>query len=257
MEIRVLGAHNSESANTGLVSFLIDDVLALDAGSLTSGLSLSEQNRVSSILLTHYHYDHIRDVAAIALNASYHLKTIKVYSLVVTLDALESYIVNGVIYPKFTEGPTPEKPSLKFFPVEPNRVQSIDGYQVVAVPANHTIPTVGYQITSRDGKSLLYSGDTTKGCAAYWRELSPQILFTEVTLPNRFEKYAAESGHLSPNLLKQELTEFGKMKGGLPPVILVHMSPQLESEIKKEIDEIAMELETPITLGYKGMRVSL
>jgi phosphoribosyl 1,2-cyclic phosphodiesterase len=68
MEIRILGAHNVESANTRLTSVLVDGVLAMDAGALTSSLTFAEQEKVSSILLTHCHYDHVRDVAAIALN---------------------------------------------------------------------------------------------------------------------------------------------------------------------------------------------
>jgi ribonuclease BN (tRNA processing enzyme) len=71
MEIRILGAHNVESATSKLVSLLVDDVLAVDVGSLTSSLSLEEQQKVSNILLTHCHYDHVRDLAAVALNISY------------------------------------------------------------------------------------------------------------------------------------------------------------------------------------------
>ena len=63
MEIRILGAHNVESANTRLTSLLVDGVLAVDAGALTSSLTFAEQEKVSSILLTHCHYDHVRDVA--------------------------------------------------------------------------------------------------------------------------------------------------------------------------------------------------
>ena len=41
MKIRILGAHNIESAKTGCTSFLIDDVLAVDAGALTRNLSFA------------------------------------------------------------------------------------------------------------------------------------------------------------------------------------------------------------------------
>ena len=43
MEVRILGAHSSEAEGQRMVSFLIDGVLVLDAGGLTSALSLSEQ----------------------------------------------------------------------------------------------------------------------------------------------------------------------------------------------------------------------
>ena len=51
MEIRILGAHNSESDTARLTSLLVDGTLAVDAGGLTSSLSFSEQAKVDNILL--------------------------------------------------------------------------------------------------------------------------------------------------------------------------------------------------------------
>ena len=62
MEIRVLGAHMLESRDTRHTCFLIDNVMALDAGSLASALTVSEQAKVAAVLLTHRHFDHIRDL---------------------------------------------------------------------------------------------------------------------------------------------------------------------------------------------------
>jgi ribonuclease BN (tRNA processing enzyme) len=38
----------------------VDDVLALDAGGLTSSLALSEQLGLKAVLITHRHYDHVK-----------------------------------------------------------------------------------------------------------------------------------------------------------------------------------------------------
>jgi ribonuclease BN (tRNA processing enzyme) len=256
MEIRVLGAHNLESATTRLTTLLIDDTLAVDAGALTSTLSLSEQEKVSSILLTHCHYDHVRDVAAIALNISHFERTIRVYSQASTLDAISNNILNGVIYPDFTEVPAPNPP-LKFSPLEPYNVEDIEGYKVLAVPVKHAVPTVGYQITSGEGKSFFYSGDAGPGLSACWEHISPQLLIMDVTLPNRLKKHAVSAGHLSPRLLGEELAGFKKTKGSLPPVVIIHVSPVFEGEIKEEVEQVAKELEANITLGYEEMRLSL
>ena len=43
MDIKLLGTHNTESRDTRLVSLLIDGVLAIDAGALTSSLSFEDQ----------------------------------------------------------------------------------------------------------------------------------------------------------------------------------------------------------------------
>jgi len=65
MNIQLLGVHNCESQNTKLTSLLIDDILVVDAGGLTSSLSFEAQRKLKAILLTHQHYDHIKDVPAI------------------------------------------------------------------------------------------------------------------------------------------------------------------------------------------------
>ena len=109
MEIKLLGAHNLESANTRLVSLLVDGVLAIDAGSLTSNLSFPEQQQIKAILLTHHHFDHIRDIATIGLN-NYSWGTKKLFSIRAVLSALSAHIMNGVIYPDFTQMPSRERP---------------------------------------------------------------------------------------------------------------------------------------------------
>lgn len=256
MEITILGAHNVESANTRLVSILIDGVLALDAGSLTSGLSLGEQERVKSILLTHAHYDHIRDIAALALNNMFFQGTIEVYGPSHTLEVLFSHFLDGSIYPKFTEMPSPERPTVRLHPLEPYEEETIGGYSVLPLPVDHNVAAVGYQV-STEGQSMFYSGDTGLGLSSCWGPVAPQLLIAEATLPNRLEKYAVAGGHLSPGLLKEELVEFRSKKGYLPPVVTIHMSPQFEGEIGSEVEQISRELGASITLACEGMRLEV
>jgi ribonuclease BN (tRNA processing enzyme) len=256
MEIRVLGAHNIESATTRLTTLLIDDTVAVDAGALTSSLSLSEQEKVSHILLTHCHYDHVRDVPAIALNISHFEKSIRVHSQASTLHAISDHILNGIIYPDFTKIPT-ANPPLEFCPLEPYKVEIIGGYKVLAVPVKHGVPTVGYQITSDEGRSLFYSGDTGPGLSSCWENISPQLLFIDVTLPNRLEEHAVSSGHLTPRLLGEELAGFRRTRGYLPQVMVIHLSPVFEDEIKEEVEQVAKSLGADISLSYEGMRLSI
>src|SRR3990172_117477 len=68
MEVTILGACQGESRQTHFASLLVDGVLALDAGSLTSTLTLQEQSAIRSVLLTHQHYDHIKDLATLGFN---------------------------------------------------------------------------------------------------------------------------------------------------------------------------------------------
>ena len=58
-------------------------------------------------------------------------------------------------------------------------------------------------------------------------------------------------------MLKEELLEFRKRKGYLPRVILIHMSPEFESEIRIEGEKIALELGMSITIAIEGNEISI
>jgi len=256
VNIQVLGAHNCESQNSRLVSLLIDDVLALDAGGLTSSLSFSAQQKLKALLLTHQHYDHVRDIPTLAMNFALEGKTINIYSTTSVYDAVSTHLLDGKLYPNFLKQPQ-DSPTIKFTTIEPYKLEQIEGYSILAVPVNHPGQTVGYQVTSPDGKTAFYTADTGPGLARCWKHVSPQLLIIEVTMPNRYEELAIRSEHLTPSLLKQELTDFLELKGYLPRIVLVHMNPNLEEEIEAEIAAVAKALNNSITLGYEGMQLHL
>ena len=43
----------------------------------------------------------------------------------------------------------------------------------------------------------------------------------------------------------------------MPKIILVHLSPDCEKEIKKEALDISKELDHPIELAYEGLTLSV
>jgi len=256
MNIQILGAHNCESENAKFVSLLIDDILAIDAGGLTSSLSFPAQQKLKALLLTHQHYDHIRDVPTIAMSLFLQGASINIYSIQPVYDALATHLLNGKLYPKFLEQPQ-KNPTINFIIIEPYRIEQIEGYSILAVEVNHPVPTVGYQVTSPEGKAVFYTGDAGPGLASCWEKVSPQLLITEVTAPDSYEEFGRESGHLTPGLLKQELASFKAIKGYLPRVATVHMNPYLEKEIEAEIAVVAKDLNASITLAHEGMQISL
>jgi len=240
-----------------LVSFVIDDILAVDAGCLSSELSYSEQEKIKAILLSHGHYDHIRGVPAFAFNNTD--QTTRILASDKTLKILSTHFINGVLYPKFTEK-IPfflEKPSLKFEAIESHKSVDVEGYQVLPLPVNHTIDTVGFEITSKDGKKVFYTGDTGPGLSAIWKYISPQLIITDVTFPNRLEKRAKNSKHLCPKLLKEELLEFHRIKEYFPHVILIHLFPKFEEEIKEQAKELSKELDISIDIAYEGKEIKI
>lgn len=256
MDIQVLGAHNLETQSSKFVSLLIDDALVIDAGGLTSSLSFEAQQRLKAILLTHQHYDHTRDIPALGMNLFFQRSTVEVYSTQPVYDALATHIFDGGLYPNFLERPN-DNPAIKFVVLEAYRPVQFEGYSILALPVNHTVPAVGYQVTSPDGKTVFHTGDTGPGLADCWQHTSPQLLITEVSGTDQYKDWAAQVGHLTPCLLKQELTNFRELKGYLPQVLLIHMTPFLEKEIESEISTVAADLNASITLACEGMKLHL
>jgi ribonuclease BN (tRNA processing enzyme) len=254
MNIQILGAHNIESRDSKCISLLIDGVLAIDAGALTSSLSHTEQQRLRAVLLTHQHYDHIRDIPVLGMNFYLHENTLEICGSKTTYEVLTTHLMDDVIYPDFITKP-PERPTLRYKILEAGNKATVAGYTVLPVTVNHAVPGVGYQITSADGKKVFYTSDTGPGLAEVWRQTSPDLLIIEVTALNKYHDFALQSGHLTPALLQKELESYRKIHGNLPRIVLVHMNPLDEKGIKAEINQVEESLEAKISFGYEGMQI--
>jgi len=255
MEVRILGSHATEIASAKPTALVIDGTLALDAGSLCSGLNLQDQRRLKAILITHYHYDHVKDLPMIGMNFAYH-GCLDVYGTAAVFEALSTHLLDGKLYPNFLEWPE-SQPALNFITVEEHERISIEGYSVMALSVPHGVPTMGFQVTSPEGRSLFFTGDTAGGLSGCWEHVSPELFITEMSWPQEMEACARRTTHLSPQLLRTELVEFCKLKGYVPRTVLIHLDPAHESEVDAEVAEIAQQLGASITLGREGMTVSV
>ncbi len=236
MKLRVLGSAGAEMPDFRPPAFLIDDSLLLDAGTIGAVLTEEEQWQIRSIFITHAHLDHIRSIPPLADNIiiknQQHLVTVHATEQVV--DAMKSHLLNGIIWPDFTKIPSAQDPVLAFNIITPGIPVEIDGYRLTATEVNHTVPAVGYSV-EKDGKKIVYTGDTGP-TEEIWKVASgADILIVEVSFPNSQEPLALLTKHLSCSLLSKELEKIAHLPGR---ILITHPKPQYYDLILSEISAL-------------------
>lgn len=240
MDVRILGCHGAQFPGYNTTSFLLDGTILIDAGTVTSVLSLEEQKNIDCILVTHVHLDHVCDMMFLADNIYYHRKEYTAIIVVGTqgiVDALRTHLFNNIIWPDFSVVPDPENPVIRFKLIQPGVKFQLDNLTITAVRVNHTVETVAYVIEF-EGGSVIFIGDTgpTEEIWKVARKLnSLKAIFVEVSLPNSMEAVADVTCHFTPAGLGRELA---KLDAPTPHIYLYHMKPQYEEIIREEIDSI-------------------
>jgi ribonuclease BN (tRNA processing enzyme) len=239
MRLQILGSAGAEFPNFRPPAFLIDGHLLLDAGTIGSVLSEEEQWKIKDIFITHSHLDHIRSIPALADNII--MKNLKhsvtVHSTTDVISALRDHIFNGVIWPDFTKLPSSENPVITYATVEPYKECVVKGYSIQTIPVNHTVPAVGFKVTS-GGKTLVYTGDTGP-TEDIWKFCSGvDALIVEVSFPNNMESLAQITKHLTSSMLIEELAKIDVLPGH---ILITHPKPQYYDIIRSEIECLGIQ----------------
>jgi ribonuclease BN (tRNA processing enzyme) len=213
MQIRVLGCSGSIAAGSRTSSFLLDDDVLIDAGTGVGDLALAEMARIDHIFISHSHLDHVLAIGLLAdsvLRLRQGRPAVAVHALPATIDALRTHIFNGVIWPDFTRLPSAESPVLRFVPFELGEVIDLGGRRIEVLPAQHTVPAVGFAAYAGDGPDApawVYTGDTGPN-PALWARLN-QIRVAALVIETAFRddevQLARISRHLCPTVLANEL----------------------------------------------------
>jgi len=239
MDLRVLGCHGGETPRHRTTAFLIDEHLAIDAGALTSQLDLSEQARLDTVIISHSHLDHVRDLGTIADNrAQLDCGPLTIASTKGTLDALRKHFFNDLIWPDFALIPSPEEPTIVYHELPLETPTKVLDYDVTVTPVDHTVESAGFLIN--DGKGVVaFSGDTGP-TDRLWELLdeTPNLkaLIMEVSFPNEQQALATVSGHHTPNTLIKDLQKL-KSPESLP-TMLYHIKPAFQSEVEKQCAQL-------------------
>ena len=98
MRYRVLGCSGGQAPGLHLSSFLIEDRLLIDTGSVVSVLEVAQQAKIDHILLTHSHLDHTGGLPLLDDNIfGMRARPVEVHGIFPTLDSVRRNLLNDEI----------------------------------------------------------------------------------------------------------------------------------------------------------------
>ena len=237
MKLTVLGCSGGIGGrHMRTTSLLVDDDILIDGGTGVADLEVAQMAAIDHVFVTHSHLDHIVCLP-LMLDSVVDLrdKPLVLHATQATLDIIRTHIFNWKIWPDFSEIPSRENPCLRFNVIQVGQAIELNGRKITAVPANHTVPAVGYHLDSGAG-SLVFTGDTTVN-DALWERLNEitdlRYLIIETAFSNGERQLATLSKHLCPSLLAGELLKLQHD----PEIFITHLKPGQGELIMQEIGE--------------------
>ena len=249
MKLRVLGCSGGELPRHRTTCFLVDRKLAIDAGALTASLPLAELLELDDIVLTHSHFDHVKDVPLLSDLLVGRRKTpVRVHASTACARTLRESVFNDELWPDFTRIPDQRDPVLEIIPFDPERPFKAGRYTVSPVPVCHPVESVGFVLS--DGKTAIAVSGDTGPTARFWKRVNTEkrlkALLVELSFPNALQGLADVSGHLTPRTLE---TELAKLERNGFPVLLYHLKPAHVTELKRELAALGLPNVRVLRLG--------
>jgi ribonuclease BN (tRNA processing enzyme) len=218
-----------------LTTLLVNDAIAIDAGSLGLFGTPAEQARVGHVFLTHAHIDHVGSLPIFLENVSDDSANCPtVHGTQAVLDVIRTDVLNDRLFPDFVRISIDGPPLVRMEPLTPGRPVQVAGLTVTAAEVDHVVPAVAYLVD--DGRSAFAFATDTAPTGAIWELANrcPRLkaVFLEVTFPNDELELARIAKHLTP---KQFAGEVAKLTAKVP-VYAVHLKARCREQL---LDEIA------------------
>jgi len=240
MKIRLVGSSAGDGGgHQFLMSYVVNDVVAFDAGGIGFAIPLDAQRAIEHVFLSHSHIDHIASLPSFVENvSSADTSGPVVYGSAETLDCVRTHIFNDQVWPDLQRLSHGETSFLTMTPFDCTTALEVAGIRVLPVELDHLVPTVGFLID--DGETAVAIVSDTGPTDAIWR-LANQIphlkaIFLEATFPDSMAWLAEKSKHLTPALFAAEVA---KLDADIP-VIAIHIKPAFHADVVNELEALRL-----------------
>ncbi len=240
MNVSLIATAAAGAGRQILTSYLINDRLAVDAGSVGLLVPVQAQMRVRDIIITHSHLDHVASLPVFLDNVyTGTADAVTVHGTAPVLESLQCDFFNGRVWPDYVGLSRSEAPFLRLSELEPGRPVFLDGLRVTPVPVNHVVPTIGLLVD--DGSSAaLFSSDTAP-TEAIWQaaNAAPHLdaVFLEASFPDEMAGLAEVARHLTPRLFAAEIAKLRRPAR----LFAVHIKPRYHERIVAELMSLGLD----------------
>jgi cAMP phosphodiesterase len=249
MRIELLPSSIPSSDSQFLVSFIVNDTVAIDAGAIGFLADLERQRAIRHVFITHEHLDHIASLA-IFLENVYEPgpDCVELLAAPEVLEFLHSDVFNGRVWPDFFELSSLENAFLKTTVLEPMVPVVRGGLTVTPVPVSHGVETLGLVVD--DGRAAVGFPSDTGPTEHLWCHLGAmphlKAVFLEASFPSSLSDLATLTGHLCTRTFP---VEAAKLPARVRKIV-VHRKARYAAEIAREIAALGLDNVELVRPGY-------
>lgn len=228
------------SARQHLSCFVIDDCVAIDAGSLAMAANDVQRKQIRDIVLTHAHLDHIAGLPLFVDDLFATLvEPIRIHATEPVLKVLETDIFNWDVYPSFCELENENGNVLEYRKIEAGKKFQVRHLEIKPLNVNHKVPAVGFIISDGTTK-IAISGDTAEP-EDFWKGVNEEddldYMLVECAFPDELDELAKASHHFVPQLLKKEICKFKHDC----PIYVINIKPMYCDRVVAQIENLQIE----------------
>jgi cAMP phosphodiesterase len=225
------------SARQHLLSIVVDDCVAIDAGCLAWSCTDLQRSQVRDIVLTHTHLDHIAGLPLYIDDLFASLKEpLRIHATREMIDILERDVFNWAIYPRFSELANDHGPVVKYCEIERGSTFTVKHLTLRSVAVNHKVSATGYIVTD-DNVSVMITGDTAE-TDEIWKAANSltnlKAVLVECAFPDEMGDLATVSNHLTPGRLRGELEKLTRRDC---PIYVINIKPMYRDKVIAQLEK--------------------